>query len=143
MTELEYFVEGEFIRDRPYEKNSQELISKAIESAKGIPPAFEREEISIGWMFNSLLHYRIGIDGFTHRAGGFQEGFEIGRHYAGVLQTKISVILKENIGEIDRTLCLIIDPLERDIAKEDLVSKYNYPDVDLNAIDMDYYSDNY
>ena len=44
----------------------------------------------------------------------------------------------DKIKDIDHTLSLIIDPLQREISMEVLVEKYNYPIIDLTELDMDH-----
>lgn len=41
--------------------------------------------------------------------------------------------------EIDKLIVLIIDPKQQSFTKGELIRKYNYPDVDIQKIDMDWY----
>ena len=54
-----------------------------------------------------------------------------------------TLFIKDNLENIDNTLWLILDPKQRDIDVKELKSKFNYPYVDLDKIDLDWRIENY
>lgn len=146
LTDIEYLMRGEFLHDRPYEEN-HELSARAIKEIKkmdnNIPEDRLNRPVDIGWMFNSLLNFRVKAYELAYPDEGMLEGFSVGLMYSQHLQTILKKTILENLAEIDDTLWLILDPQRRDISIEELVSEFNYPDVDLNKIDFEWRIENY
>ena len=146
LTNIEYLQHGEFLNDRPYEEN-QELSDRATtkikELYKQIPENIMNRPVNIGWMFNNLFNFRQEIYKVAYPNEGMSEGFSVGLIYSQILQSKLKNLIKENLDEIDDTLWLILDPKQREINIEDLKNKFDYPDVDLNKIDLDWRINNY
>ena len=71
------------------------------------------------------------------------DGFSVGLVYSKYLQSELKKIILDNIEEIDETLWLIIDPQKREIDLETMKSKYNYQDVDLGKIDLEWRIEGY
>jgi hypothetical protein len=141
LSNLQYFLNGEFIKDREYQNNNQELIYTTLEVAKRLTyldAKYFKKEVHIGWLFNSLITYRTEIHRFTQKPKFFDEGFEVGAYYAMYLKTELSKDLIKNLQEIDQTLSLIIDPIQRIFSLEELQSKYNYIEFDLEQIDLEW-----
>jgi hypothetical protein len=138
--------QGEFLHDRPYEKN-QELTERAINKIKELyehaPENRMKRPVDIGWMFNSLMNFRQEIYKVAYPTAGMLEGFSVGLIYSQYLQSELKGLIRENLENIDNTLWLILDPQQRDIDIEELKSKYNYPDVDLDKINLDWRIENY
>lgn len=146
LTNIQYLTQGEFLHDRPYEEN-RELTERAINKIKELyehPPENRmKRPVDIGWMFNSLLNFRQEIYKIAYPNEGMLEGFSVGLIYSKYLQAELKSLIKDNLGNIDYTLWLILDPEQRDIDIEELKSKYKYPDVDLDKIDLDWRVENY
>lgn len=146
LTNIEYLQHGEFLNDRPYEEN-QELSDRATtkikELYKQIPENIMNRPVNIGSMFNNLFNFRQEIYKVAYLNEGMSEGFSVGLIYSQILQSKLKNLIKENLDEIDDTLWLILDPKQREINIEDLKNKFDYPDVDLNKIDLDWRINNY
>lgn len=146
LTNIQYLMHGEFLHDRPYEEN-QELadiaINKIKELYKHTPEDRMNRPVDIGWMFNSLLNFRQEIYKVAYPNGGMLEGFSVGLVYSQYLQLELKNLIQDNLDDIDNTIWLILDPQKREIDIEVLKSKFNYPDIDLDKIDMDWRVENY
>ena len=146
LTNIEYLKRGEFLHDRPYEEN-KELSERAIEKIKELykhaPEDRMKRPVDIGWMFNSLLSFRQEVYKLAYPNEGMLEGFSVGLIYSQHLQSELKNLIKENLEEIDNTLWIILDPKLREIDIEELKNKFDYPDVDLDKIDLEWRIDNY
>ena len=146
LTNIQYLQSGEFLHDRPYEEN-QELSDKATAKIKElyqhISEDYMERPVDIGWMFNSLLNFRQEIYKIAYPDGGMLEGFSVGLIYSQYLQGELKNLIKNNLEDIDNTLWLILDPKQREIDVEELKSTFNYLDVDLDKIDLEWRIDNY
>ncbi|KXX71146.1 hypothetical protein [Flammeovirga sp. SJP92] len=146
LTNIQYLLQGEFLHDRPYEENkelSEQAINKIKELFEHVPEDRMSRPVDIGWMFNNLWNFRQEIYKVTYPNGGMLEGFSIGLIYSQYLQKELKDLIKDNLENIDNTLWLILDPKQREIEIEELTSRFNYPDVDLDKIDLDWRIDNY
>ena len=146
LTNIQYLMQGEFLRDRPYEEN-QELTNRATNKIKELykhaPEDRMKRPVDIGWIFNSLLNFRQEIYKVAYPNGGMLEGFSVGLIYSQYLQSELKNHIQDNLEDIDNTIWLILDPQKREIDIEVLKSKFNYPDVDLDKIDLDWRVENY
>ncbi|MCK8523497.1 hypothetical protein M0D21_18080 [Aquimarina sp. D1M17] len=71
------------------------------------------------------------------------EGFAVGLIYSKYLQSELKKTINENLNKIDETLWLIIDPQKREIDLQTIKSEFQYPDVDLEEIDLNWRIGNY
>lgn len=146
LTNIQYLRQGEFLHDRAYEDN-MELTDLALRKIRELyehaPEDRMNRPVDIGWMFNSLLNFRQEIYKLAYPNEVMLEGFSVGLIYSQYLQSELKNLIKENLGEIDNILWLIIDPKQREIDIEELKNKFNYPDVDLDKIDLEWRMDNY
>ena len=71
-----------------------------------------------------------------------QSDFSMERAAVTWRQSKAN-LLPNISGEIDHTLSLLIDPIQKMITIEELIEKYNYPDIDLSKVDFDYNINNF
>lgn len=142
LTNLEYLLQGEFLFDREKEANG-ELSKKIITTIDALYPDMReyinQRPVDIGWLFNDLLNFRQEIYKVTYPDEGMLEGFSAGLHYSLHLQGKIKEIIKNNLSEIDDTLWLILDPTKRMVNKGEI----NYPEADLETIDIEWRMANY
>ncbi|RPD50228.1 hypothetical protein DNI29_05375 [Hymenobacter sediminis] len=146
LTNLEYVLKGEFLRDRPYEEN-QELITQALITMREIYPHVPEEHmvrpVNIGWMYNWLLNFRQQVYEVAYPNRGMDEGFSVGLLYGKELGNKLKDLIRDNTECIDNVLWLILDPLKRDIEIEKLIQQYGYQDVNLDSIDLEWRIENY
>jgi hypothetical protein len=140
LTELEYFERGDFLHDRPYDTN-KEVVNKATSAVGEIEKHSiegHKNQIHISWLFSDLLNYRKDAYRFAYPPGGMLEGHSVGLYYSFYLQHKLASSMQPGIDEIDEVLWLLIDPQKRDIPLAELISRFNYPDADLDKLDLDW-----
>ena len=146
LTNLEYLLQGEFLRDREKDANA-ELSKKIIETITSLYPDMtehiNQRPVDIGWLFNNLFIFRKDVYKLTYPNGGMLEGFSAGLHYSFHLQHKLKTLITDNLNEIDETLWFILDPTKRDIEMNTLVNQYKYVDHDFKALDLDWRMENY
>lgn len=142
LTNLEYLLNGEFLYDREKEANkelSDRVITKIIDLYPELTDYIREKPVDIRWLFNDLLNFRQDVYEITYPNGGMLEGFSTGLHYSFYLQGQLKEIIKNNLSDIDETLWLILDPAKRELGKDEI----NYPEVDLDNIDLEWRIDNY
>ena len=142
LTNLQYVLEGEFLRDRE-EGADKELSEKVLLKIEEIHPGsrnnINNSFIHMKWLFSDLLKFRQDIHKIAFSKTGMSEGFSTGLHYSHYLQAQLKEVIKANLSEIDETLWEILDPLKRTVSKEEI----NYPDADLDKIDLEWRAENY
>lgn len=141
LTNLEYLGQGEFLHDRPYEENNEVLEmagNKIKELYYDLPEEMLNRRISIGWMFNDLMQFRQKVHNAMYPHEEMLDGFYVGLKYSQYLQTELKKVILDNLDPIDDVLWLILDPQKRDIPLEDLIANHNYPDVDLEKVDLEW-----
>lgn len=142
LTNLEYLLKGEFLRDREKDVNkelSDRITTKIIELYPDLPDDILQKSVDIEWLFNNLLNFRQEIYKITYPNGGMLEGFSAGLYYSFYLQRQLKEIIKNNLFDIDETLWLILDPAKRELNKDEI----NYPEADLENIDLEWRMENY
>ncbi len=141
---LELFSDGFFLEDRSAEENSEVINRIESFANKFYPVLFKlRQTYSISWLFNNLLLFRTRIHEFTIDSKGFDGGIDFAVQYGAFLQNNLQTVINENIKEIDELLCLMIDPTNKIITEKYLIDSFNYPDVNLETIDLDWIAENY
>ena len=100
-------------------------------------------ERSISWLFNHLINFRFDIYKVSQPWSGFQEGYDFAVGYGGFFEDKLKTIIRDHLDEIDEILTLIIDPQKRKFDLDLLIKEHGYPDVDLEAIDLEHLIENY
>lgn len=145
VSDLEYFECGEFLNDKPYNINKEvvKMATTAIGDMKEHTIEGRRNAIHITWLFSDLLDYRRRAYALAWPPGAMMEGYSVGLYYSHYLQHKLTGAIQSNLQEIDEVLWLLIDPQKRDIPLAELISKYNYPDADLDKLDLDWRIENY
>lgn len=145
LTDLEYFTLGEFLNDRPYATNKKvvKMATSAMGEIKERTIEGFKNEIHITWLFSSLLEYRSDAYRFAYPPSGMMEGYSVGLYYSFYLQHKLTASMQPGLEEIDEVLWLLIDPQKRDIPLAELISQFNYPNPDLDRIDLDWRIENY
>jgi hypothetical protein len=142
LTNLQYFMQGEFLFDREADANN-ELKEIALNKVKEIfhhlPERFFERRVDIGWMFNNLMGFRQEIYKVIYPDGGMSEGFSIGLHYSKYLQHQLKDVIRKHLSEIDNTLWLIMDPEKRDFRNEDI----GFNEINLKRIDLNWEMEDY
>ncbi len=134
---LTYFLEGEFTFEEdiePYQeivyrmqKYNQEVFNNAFDES-------EIEAFEIGFAFSSFLDYRKSLNQFFEHNSGVLEASTLPSAYAVSMIEKVNSKLSDSIQEIDKTLCEIIDPLNRKFSVAELEKDFGYLNTDINYI---------
>lgn len=146
LSNLDYLLEGEFLHDRPVEKNeelNQISRNKIKELFKALPDDWINKPVDTKWMFNDLFNFRLAVYKVAYPTEGMLEGFSIGLHYSKYLQSEFKKVINDNLGQIDDTLWLILDPDKKDIEINVLENEYSYKNIDLEKIDLEWRIENY
>lgn len=72
-------------------------------------------------------------------SGVLEAGSLIFRYSINKTQKLLDDIDLNELKEIDELLCRVLDPKDRVFTKNELIKNFNFPDVDLEAIDMENY----
>lgn len=137
---LQYFEEGEFLYDRPYENNlklTTKIIRKVSELRPILSDRIREKKVDLQSIFQHLMAFRKEAFQMAHQEIWVNHiGFNVARFYVEYLEGKFKNAIKEHLGEIDHVLWLLLDPGKRDIDMATLQSKFNFPTDDLAAIDQ-------
>lgn len=145
LSDYQFLTRGKFLEFRPENVNSK--LTSLIESHALEHFGYKRDEIigkiHLGWMFTDLLRFREDIYKFTYPSAGMLEGFSAGLMYGKHLQNKFKANVSSHLYEIDEVLWLLLDPEQREISMDTLISDFQYPDVNLDSIDLEWRIQNY
>lgn len=139
LSSLDYVVRGEFLRDRP-EELYQPLIERArtaVCAAFGFSPEDRlTRRPHLSWLFNYLFHYRQQLYDMSQPELGMLEGFALGLHYGQLLANQVKGVIQTSTHELDAVLWELLDPTRQDISLAELSHRYDYRDLDFEAIDL-------
>ncbi len=142
LSNLSYFSSGHFLVDKP-ESSYTEIELKIKSTLKSLRPALsdliDGKPMNLEWLFNDLFRFRQEVYKLTYPNPGMLEGFVPGLEYSFYLQGKLKESIIANAKEIDELLCSLIDPQNKTINKDDI----DYPDFDLESIDLEWRMENY
>ena len=103
-----------------------------------------RNRIDYKEIFNILLSYRIEIERLYIPSGiRFEGSGTLGRRFCNHQKGKILEALTETTKELDDILCLLIDPSQKDIPEEILISTFGYPTEDLRSVATNWFADGF
>jgi hypothetical protein len=119
------------------------MATSAVGEIKARTIEGHKNEIHITWLFSDLFNYRRRAYEFAYPPGAMMEGYSVGLYYSFYLQHKLTAAIQSNLEEIDEVLWMLIDPQKRDIPLAELISQFNYPDADLDKLDLDWRIENY
>lgn len=134
--EFEY---GQFL----YEEGRQDLAgfkTKVEENYSAIFDSIaieEEEDSDFQFIFEVLLRYRIKMHQFISVKATVFEA-------AGINKIPITIMsdienkLQKDIAAIDNILCYLLNPTRIAYTLEELQTKYNYPDIELDRIDLEW-----
>lgn len=97
-------------------------------------------KIGIKMIYQHFMNFSETIRNTLNFNSGWVETGMINSRY---IIHKTSQLLKtidvNKLKEVEELIALVIDPKKQSFTKGELIRKYNYPDVDLQKIDFDYY----
>lgn len=133
------FQYGEFL----FEEGRQDLAGFKNRIEENYPSIFEtiflnnREDSDFQFVFEVLLRYRIKVQQLINVKTCVLE-------VSGINTIPLTIISdidkksQKDIAAIDNILYYLLNPTGINYTKEDLIIKFNYPDVDLAQIDKDW-----
>lgn len=136
----EQFLYGEFLYEEG-RQNCTEFKKRVEENYSSIFGAItmeEEEDSDFQFVFEVLFRYRIKLNQLINVKSTVIEASGINR-IPIIIMLDIESKLQNDIAGIDRILCYLINPKRIAYTKEELKTKYNYPDVDLDEIDLDWF----
>lgn len=134
----ESFSRGEFITSTFDVTRIQNMYSKYLKQPDSVFGKNELDSYFVAKAFSHLLEYKIALWGlFRHN-----DYARLATHPLG--EVPVTMIDSVNFWieglqlDVDRFLQICISPDNRTCSKELLMKRYDFPDVDLNAIDIEY-----
>ena len=137
---IQEFAEGTFILERTigdYSALTQQMKSELETNTK----SRIREPLTlknIVFLFKRLLEYRRRCDKVTDFSSGLY-ACSGNTKYAYYKIEQINSAIRKKISPIDNILASITSPSGKLISKDALVKHFDYPDVDLNEIDAEWF----
>ncbi|MEO1054638.1 MAG: hypothetical protein AAFX87_28665 [Bacteroidota bacterium] len=115
--------------------------SKELEKERWLTESERLADVNqFGMLIQTFLRFSEEVRSLLRFNNGWLEtGSVTARYSIHKTQKLIDHIDLTQLDEIESLLCKLLDPEERVFTKSELVGKYNFPDVDLHAIDMDNY----
>jgi hypothetical protein len=139
LSNLDYFLQGEFLHDRPAEVYA-DLADRArttVCELYGIPLDDRMaRKAHLNWLYNYLLRYRQALYDLSQPERGMLEGFAVGLLYGQELANRMKAAIQANTSEIDEVLWELLDPRKQDLPLDYLEQHYNYKETDFEAIDL-------
>jgi hypothetical protein len=100
----------------------------------------ERMKNSKEWLVQIFMRFSEEMRSLLKfNSGWLETGSIIARYSIHKTQKLLDKIDLAELNEIERFLCLLIDPKQNTFTKSELIRNYDFPDVDLEAIDTDNY----
>ncbi len=124
-----------------YQDIEQYASETNIEKSRfGIEEKRLMRERGIAMIFQEFMRFVEEIRGVLRFNSGWLESGSVSTRY---IIKKTGSMLKTfdqtKLNEIEKLICLVIDPYDKRISLSELIDKFGYPDVDLRAIDMNNY----
>jgi hypothetical protein len=136
LTDFKYFSTGEFLADID-RKRYQDLLEKISSVSKTIFPdqskVIDKRQVNLVHLFSNLYNFRLSVYHMFQYSYSrkMQEEFSIEDDYSLHLRQKFMETMNANLSEVDKTLCLLIDPEKRKF-KEDEIDFSTYDFVALD-----------
>jgi hypothetical protein len=133
------FSYGDFIDEIHYKNWQQfkESILKDIESPKQKKINRIIDNSDINTIFYSLMNYRLYAQKLLSSNDGIYVASEEFKLFSELMNRPNRLLIKE-LEKIDKVLLFCINPSGLNYSKDELIAQFNYPDVDLNEIDIEW-----
>lgn len=133
----ESFSKGGFIKPKePRYKSVISILAAEVRNANDEGGKPEREQLP--GFFEELFKYRRRVDHVLSFSSGLMAAGGLYLH-AHRKVNELNRIIKADLDIIDDSLALLISPEAATFTVEQLVREYDYPDVDLDEIDLDWW----
>lgn len=93
------------------------------------------------WDLVWMYYFRLArnLESLKEQTREIKMGIFIGELCIDIIDSLLSEENQKHIQKVYRMLGLLIDPTEKQVTLDELVQNFNFPDVDLVGIDLDYY----
>lgn len=99
---------------------------------------FDRPFVNLIMSYQHLVQYKRHLTDLLTSNSGWLEAGSITSRFSIYLTESITVNLEGKYFELDRALELYINPRGLSFTKEELISKYNFPNENLDEVDFNY-----
>jgi len=133
------FDEGAFVLRRKIEDYSA-LVKQMKSELKSVTKFRKGEEITlheIAFLFRRLMDYRRRWDRVINFSSGLL-ACSARYRYASYKTSEVNSQIRDKIAPINDILTVIMSPMLKVISKEELLTHFDYPDIDLSDIDEVY-----
>jgi hypothetical protein len=137
---LQFILDGDFINEFYSLDNYPDIlkiVNKFHKEFRPIIKEIEEDKMDVVRIYKPLLTFRQRIQKEIGGFGILLEGKALEASFVTHLKSSI------DLDFIDEILANFIDKEKRIYSRNELISNYNYPDIDLKKIDYDYYMDSF
>lgn len=137
--DIKEFDEGAFVLRRKIEDYST-LIKQMKSELKSVTKFRKGEKITlheIAFLFRRLMDYRRRWDRVINFSSGLL-ACSARYRYASYKTEEVNSQIRDKIAPINDILAVIMSPMRKVISKEELLTHFDYPDIDLSDIDEVY-----
>jgi hypothetical protein len=139
LTDFKYFSSGEFIADvdrAKYKTFLKQIVAKAKQFFPEHSELIDTEPINLVHLFSNLYNFRLSVYHIFNYSFDtkMQEKFSVADDYSLYLRKKFMKSMNDNLSEVDKLLCILIDPSKRKFAEDEIA----YPSYDLKALDKEW-----
>jgi hypothetical protein len=142
LTEFKYFSTGEFLADVDKTKHKT-FIKQIVSKAKIIFPEYsgliDTEPINLVHLFSNLYNFRLSVYHMFNYSFDtkMQDSFSVEDDYSLYLRKKFMKSMNDNLSEVDKMLCILIDPAKRKLEED----KISFPSYDFKVLDKEWRND--
>ncbi len=97
-------------------------------------------QIGVKMIYQHFINFSETIrNTLNFNSGWVETGMINSRYIIHKTNQLLKTIDVNKLKEVEELIALVIDPKQQSFTKGELIRKYNYPDVDLQKIDLNYY----
>jgi hypothetical protein len=137
---IESFYSGEFIQNRQIEDYGKLLdnMDKAISKSNfDVDPNQKIDLYDLQNNYRNLLSYYLKLNSLINHNKGMME-ISYPYFFTYLITNSISDSISSRAGKMKTILSSFIDPFKRSFTLDKLIKQYNYPNIDLLDLDLDW-----
>lgn len=138
-------IKGNFLKNRTSEelKPVFEDIEKYAMASDFEKEQFKKEQISLWdfeWIYSHFIQFSILLrKTLNFNSGWLEAGKVSSRYIINKTGNALSTFDQSKLKEIEILLGKLLDPKQNTISKDELIRKYDYPNIDLHEIDSEWW----
>lgn len=138
--EIKSILNGDFIKNRELEEYSELIdFAKQFLQKNNYNIDIPVRLIELSFIYPKMIEYKKKLRGLIEFNSGWLEASGTFTNFHIVLTSSISSNLNDKYNDLDQVIELFINPKKKYFTEKELIEKYNFPDEDLQQIDMDNY----